>query len=60
MDYGSAVNSFVPVWIFAPLLLVAVIELFITPKPDPSRLSRAREAQPDARTGFMSPQRAQS
>lgn len=60
MDYGSAVNSFVPLWIFTPLLLVAVIELLRTAKANSSRLDRARDDQADARTGFMSPQRAQS
>lgn len=60
MDYGPAVNSFVPLWIFTPLLLLAVIELLRTPNPNSSRLNRAREGQADARTGFMSPQRAQS
>jgi hypothetical protein len=33
MQPGSAVATFVPLWIFAPLLLIGVIELFRTPTP---------------------------
>ena len=33
MNFGPAVNSFVPLWIFVPLLLVGVIELLRTPNP---------------------------
>ena len=33
MNFGPAVNTFVLLWIFVPLLLVGVVELLRTPKP---------------------------
>ena len=41
MDFGPAVNTFVPLWIFAPLVPIGVIERLRTRGPSTSR----REAQ---------------
>jgi len=45
MDLFSAVNAFVPAWIFLPLLLVGVVTLFTTPKVggDLDRASQSAE-----------------
>ena len=32
MDILSAVDSFVPLWIFVPLLLIGIVGLVMTPK----------------------------
>ena len=55
MDFGPAVNTFVPLWIFAPLLLVGVIGLLCIPRVDSSRSMRSREGQAHARNGAMPP-----
>lgn len=37
MDFGLAVNTFVPLWIFAPLVLIGVIEFLRTSGSSTSR-----------------------
>jgi hypothetical protein len=39
MGPGIAVDAFVPIWIFAPILLIGIVGLIITPKANPTRLS---------------------
>jgi hypothetical protein len=49
MEAGTAVNTFVPLWIFAPLLLVGIVGWFITPKPSHTGRDNARSTGVDAR-----------
>lgn len=37
MEFGPAVYTFVPMWIFAPLILIGVIGYFLTPNGTRSR-----------------------
>jgi hypothetical protein len=62
MGPGFAVNAFVPIWIFAPILLIGIVGWFITPTPTASRLSgtlpRSADSRLDSRVDLTTVRRA--
>jgi hypothetical protein len=57
MGSGFAIDSFVPLWIFAPILLIGIVGLLTTPSPNRSQLGATRSFDVDKRDGALATKR---